>query len=209
MENLLNNFNLSNDNNQQEIKIEKENIQAHLFTITNNTNNSDYRIGIKSNKINNKTDYLLSETYQQLLNDETNYYIYINKESILLNNNHMNNNIKLSIIVYLTTSLFINNDKIKEKLSSQILSINTNIKLNSTNQSLVNYNFKQFDYLNSFTNNNNHQSLSYYFKCVYWDFILNNGRGDWNDFGCYYNNITNNCFCNHTTNFAMLIVSKI
>ncbi|XP_071966006.1 adhesion G-protein coupled receptor G6-like isoform X2 [Antedon mediterranea] len=45
-------------------------------------------------------------------------------------------------------------------------------------------------------------------KCVYWDFELQDGIGDWSDKGCHYNSTKNgrvNCHCNHLTNFAVLV----
>jgi len=40
---------------------------------------------------------------------------------------------------------------------------------------------------------------------------MNNGYGDWNSDGCSLtiNNSVYNCSCNHTTNFAVLLVSYI
>ncbi|XP_071959919.1 adhesion G-protein coupled receptor G6-like [Antedon mediterranea] len=44
-------------------------------------------------------------------------------------------------------------------------------------------------------------------KCVFWDFTLQNGHGDWSNEGCYYNTTSDDrivCFCNHLTNFAVI-----
>lgn len=46
--------------------------------------------------------------------------------------------------------------------------------------------------------------------CVFWDFKLNNGQGDWSESGCDYKGINNglvNCHCYHLTNFAMMTVN--
>ena len=49
----------------------------------------------------------------------------------------------------------------------------------------------------------------YEYKCAFWDFNLNNGNGNWSTFGCtlIINNSMFTCSCNHTTNFAVLIVT--
>ena len=47
-------------------------------------------------------------------------------------------------------------------------------------------------------------------ECVFWDFRLKNGQGDWSGEGCYYKGTINglvNCHCYHLTNFAILLVS--
>ncbi|XP_033103292.1 adhesion G-protein coupled receptor G2-like [Anneissia japonica] len=44
--------------------------------------------------------------------------------------------------------------------------------------------------------------------CVYWDFTLQNGIGDWSSDGCVINSMTDDviiCDCNHLTHFAVLI----
>ncbi|XP_033116020.1 adhesion G-protein coupled receptor G2-like [Anneissia japonica] len=44
--------------------------------------------------------------------------------------------------------------------------------------------------------------------CVYWDFTLQNGIGDWSSDGCVINSTTGDviiCDCNHLTHFAVLI----
>ena len=46
-------------------------------------------------------------------------------------------------------------------------------------------------------------------ECVFWDFRLKNGQGDWSGEDCYYKGTINglvNCHCNHLTNFAILLV---
>lgn len=45
--------------------------------------------------------------------------------------------------------------------------------------------------------------------CVFWDFGLKNGLGDWSTDGCYYEGTTDGlvtCNCNHLTNYAILMV---
>ena len=47
-------------------------------------------------------------------------------------------------------------------------------------------------------------------RCVYWDFSLRDGIGDWAEDGCELESadaegIT--CHCNHLTNFAVLVVN--
>lgn len=139
-------------------------------------------------KESNKTFELLSNSYDQFINDNVRYYAFINKESFKI----FQSNIKLSVIVYESNSLFKTlNDNYQ--LSSQIIKIETNIKLNPVNGSLVNFKFKESD------------DQTRLYKCVFWDFNLRNGQGDWNEFGCFFKN--GSCFCNHTTNFAMIIVS--
>lgn len=49
-------------------------------------------------------------------------------------------------------------------------------------------------------------------KCVWWDFDMNNFKGGWSSKGCVYDGKVNGrdvCLCNHLTNFAVLIVSKL
>ncbi|XP_072029050.1 uncharacterized protein [Amphiura filiformis] len=47
------------------------------------------------------------------------------------------------------------------------------------------------------------------YECVYWDFKLDEGRGDWSNEGCYLalNNTANRtiCYCDHLTSFAVLM----
>lgn len=46
-------------------------------------------------------------------------------------------------------------------------------------------------------------------ECVFWDFGLNQGRGDWSNEGCQFAGRRSDggiiCFCNHLTNFAVLV----
>jgi hypothetical protein len=46
------------------------------------------------------------------------------------------------------------------------------------------------------------------YKCAFWNFNLSNGAGDWDTTSCSYefSNSKHFCYCNHTTNFALLIV---
>lgn len=47
--------------------------------------------------------------------------------------------------------------------------------------------------------------------CVFWDFSLANGLGDWSSAGCTYTGTKDGivtCRCFHLTNFAMLMVSE-
>ncbi|XP_022107763.1 adhesion G-protein coupled receptor G7-like isoform X2 [Acanthaster planci] len=49
-------------------------------------------------------------------------------------------------------------------------------------------------------------------RCVFWDFTLRNGTGDWSEEGCALNEATNDvieCHCDHLTNFAILIEEVI
>ncbi|XP_022108363.1 deleted in malignant brain tumors 1 protein-like isoform X2 [Acanthaster planci] len=44
--------------------------------------------------------------------------------------------------------------------------------------------------------------------CVFWDFTLKNGVGDWSNAGCELHGVTNGiykCLCNHATNFAVFV----
>ncbi|XP_033122649.1 adhesion G-protein coupled receptor G6-like [Anneissia japonica] len=45
-------------------------------------------------------------------------------------------------------------------------------------------------------------------RCVFWDFKLENGIGDWSNEGCVYNTTEDGrviCHCDHLTNFAVLM----
>ncbi|XP_033099300.1 adhesion G-protein coupled receptor G2-like [Anneissia japonica] len=45
-------------------------------------------------------------------------------------------------------------------------------------------------------------------ECVFWDFDLENGQGDWSNEGCDYNETSGGrtvCFCDHLTNFAVIM----
>ena len=56
--------------------------------------------------------------------------------------------------------------------------------------------------------NKSYTSMAIY-NCVFWDFNLNNGFGNWNTYGCILSVSKNSiytCTCNHTTEFAILIV---
>ncbi|XP_038073143.1 deleted in malignant brain tumors 1 protein-like [Patiria miniata] len=47
--------------------------------------------------------------------------------------------------------------------------------------------------------------------CVFWDFTLRNGVGDWSNAGCEFQGVTNGrhrCHCNHATNFAVFVELK-
>ena len=46
-------------------------------------------------------------------------------------------------------------------------------------------------------------------KCVFWDFDLEDGVGDWSTDDCVLAEVTEKevaCHCSHTTNFAILVV---
>ena len=48
--------------------------------------------------------------------------------------------------------------------------------------------------------------------CVFWDFSLKNGVGDWSQTGCTYKGMKDGivtCHCSHLTNFAILTVREI
>ena len=51
------------------------------------------------------------------------------------------------------------------------------------------------------------------FQCVFWDFDLENGHGDWSNEGCMLVETTESdrrvCHCDHLTSFAVLIVSYL
>ena len=53
-------------------------------------------------------------------------------------------------------------------------------------------------------------SNNFTYSCVFWDFNMNYGFGDWNSSGCSLtvSNLMYTCSCSHTTNFAVLIVCK-
>ncbi|XP_033125665.1 adhesion G-protein coupled receptor G2-like [Anneissia japonica] len=45
-------------------------------------------------------------------------------------------------------------------------------------------------------------------ECVFWDFSVDDGVGDWSSDGCVYNKTEDDrviCFCDHLTNFAILV----
>ncbi|XP_033125662.1 adhesion G-protein coupled receptor G6-like [Anneissia japonica] len=45
-------------------------------------------------------------------------------------------------------------------------------------------------------------------ECVFWDFDLENGHGDWSNEGCDYKETSDGrivCFCDHLTNFAVIV----
>ena len=45
--------------------------------------------------------------------------------------------------------------------------------------------------------------------CVYWDFELRDGVGDWSSNGCNFKGMENDrvvCECTHLTNFAVIMV---
>ncbi|XP_071960620.1 adhesion G-protein coupled receptor G6-like [Antedon mediterranea] len=45
-------------------------------------------------------------------------------------------------------------------------------------------------------------------ECVFWDFELENGQGDWSNESCYFNKTSDGrivCFCDHLTNFAVIM----
>ena len=47
--------------------------------------------------------------------------------------------------------------------------------------------------------------------CVFWEFSLKNGNGDWSQTGCTYKGMKDGivtCHCSHLTNFAILVVRK-
>ncbi|XP_038058260.1 uncharacterized protein LOC119729666 isoform X2 [Patiria miniata] len=51
-------------------------------------------------------------------------------------------------------------------------------------------------------------SISDRATCVFWDFTLENGVGDWSSAGCEFQGVTNGrytCQCDHATNFAVLV----
>ena len=48
-------------------------------------------------------------------------------------------------------------------------------------------------------------------RCVFWDFTLRDGIGDWSEDGCEFMGFTNGrvvCQCYHLTNFASIAVSR-
>ncbi|XP_076802640.1 adhesion G-protein coupled receptor G6-like isoform X1 [Clavelina lepadiformis] len=59
-----------------------------------------------------------------------------------------------------------------------------------------------------------HENIRYQMtlRCVFWDFRMQDGAGDWSDAGCSRTNITSNvnntevaCSCNHMTHFAVIL----
>ena len=49
-------------------------------------------------------------------------------------------------------------------------------------------------------------------RCVSWDFSLRDGIGDWDEAGCELESAGSDgitCYCNHLTNFAVLVVRKL
>ena len=112
--------------------------------------------------------------------------------------------LRLSIIEYSVFSLFqISNNECKSHLKSyQVISVSTNFRLMEENQKLVNLGFKKFEEKKC------GYSGKFEYKCVFWDFSLDNGNGNWSTNGCTLriNNSMFTCICNHTTNFAILIV---
>ena len=59
----------------------------------------------------------------------------------------------------------------------------------------------------------NKHCISENFQCVFWDFDLENGHGDWSNEGCMLvataERDRNVCHCNHLTSFAVLMVSYL
>ena len=48
-------------------------------------------------------------------------------------------------------------------------------------------------------------------SCVYWDFNLRDGIGDWAEDGCELESADSEgitCHCDHLTNFAVLVVNR-
>ncbi len=129
------------------------------------------------------------------------------------------------MISYYTDCLFqVINENRSQLASKQIISVNSNYKLISNNN-FVNIIFTQIQVyiVNLFSLSrcllvffllkkiNQSNGLIRNYKCAFWDFYLNNGNGDWNTFGCVLTIKSSiyNCSCNHTTNFAVLIVILI
>ena len=80
--------------------------------------------------------------------------------------------------------------------------------------SIIHHHCKQnvFSFLVVSFQEENENDTSKNFQCVFWDFDLENGRGDWSNEGCMLVDTTESdrrvvCHCNHLTSFAVLIVS--
>ncbi|XP_033118444.1 adhesion G-protein coupled receptor G6-like [Anneissia japonica] len=111
--------------------------------------------------------------------------------------------IRVYFTVYQNSSLFISNKlankstkEVKRQVGSHIISTS----IEAVNVDGLVYPVKA-TFLPRFTNINNTE-------CVFWDFSLDDGVGDWSSDGCTYNKTEDNriiCLCDHLTNFAILV----
>lgn len=125
------------------------------------------------------------------------------------------NELKLSFIIYENPKFFttdstdnseVLNCSAKQKISNKVISMSPIPSLTS-GKDLVTTQFGEQAYETNCSNTASKRVVNY--KCVFWE----EAKRDWNDFGCQYEkNVTNGktlhyCFCNHTTNFALLMVN--
>ncbi|KAJ8020260.1 Adhesion G-protein coupled receptor G6 [Holothuria leucospilota] len=109
--------------------------------------------------------------------------------------------VAVSFVLYRDDSLFrTTSDKFQNKRAPElVLSISVGtVKVHRLKEPVV---------LNFPTPKEN-KSISKNTSCVFWDFQLNDGSGDWSDEGCTFKGATNQsvtCECNHLTNFAVLM----
>lgn len=115
-------------------------------------------------------------------------------------------NQRISFVIYRQTSLFqsldrntsdLNNQTVRKKNSFVIAGTVKGFEMTNLTDPVV----STYDPLE--------EGIEETTACVFWDFKLNDGVGDWSDDGCTYKGTKNGmvtCHCNHLTNFAILMV---
>ncbi|CAF3674371.1 unnamed protein product [Rotaria sp. Silwood1] len=169
--------------NKQNLSFQYENIHITILDINfENESNQWFRIN--------------TDNYQENINKHSNIIIEINIQA-LQTKLIKSNNYRIIEIIFANFNLFpqINMTNIGIPISYQIANLTT-IK---TNEDLIRFQIQVSDSLQS-----------YNLSCVYWSFDKNNGS--WiTDNGCRFVGYVNNyaqCYCNHLTHFALLMISE-
>jgi hypothetical protein len=134
-----------------------------------------------------------------------------------ININASGNAVKLSFIIYENSKFFSSSAadvselldcSAKQKVSDKVVSMSPIPGLVS-GENLVQIKFKENEFEKNCSiskNKNMRRNITY--ECVFWE----EAKRNWNNYGCTHRkNVTNGitshfCHCNHTTNFAMLMV---
>lgn len=119
---------------------------------------------------------------------------------------------RVTFVGYLTSKLFQTNYTYQEEkinctnkyiLSPNVISASEIDGIEPTSD-LITIIYREQEYENSCDSN----KVAFKFNCVFWDYKKN----DWDQYGCTHTKMTRNgkifhtCTCNHTTNFALLMV---
>ncbi|KAM8997089.1 adhesion G-protein coupled receptor G4 [Ara ararauna] len=105
---------------------------------------------------------------------------------------------KIQFSFFGTTSLFVDDSLMKERLNTYVVSASIENASIQTLKEPVTITLQHID----------HNTGNAAVHCVFWDFQKNDGLGGWNTSGCEMDSTDRNytiCFCNHLTHFGVLL----